>query len=251
MRTVFGRLYSIYALVVFAGLFLLIFPFQLLFSQSVKTHSFALWFNRVVAWGFFTFMLVPVRIRGLRHLPEGQFIVCANHFSYLDIPALSLLPVTFKFVGKMSLSRIPLFGWMYKQLHVTVDRSSFKSRAHSLAMARQMVQMGFNMAFFPEGGVRFQNYPEMAPFRDGAFRLACEHGVPVVPVVMPLNVFVWPYDPRQLFFGGRIRLEVLEPISPTGNTEEDIAQLREQAYQAMQERLHVHAPPKAANIAAS
>lgn len=246
-----GRLYSIYAALIFTALFLLVFPFQLIFSFDLRTHRLALWFNKLWAWGFFALVFMPVIIQGRKHIPNGQFIYCSNHFSYLDIPALGLLGGAFKFFGKMSISKIPLFGWMYKRLHVTVDRSSFKSRAHALSMARQMLQSGYNMAFFPEGGVRLKNYPEMAPFRDGAFRLAVELQLPIVPVVMPRNQEAWPYDPRQLFFGGWSSIYILPPVFPHSHSEEEITRLKQEVREKMQECLDEHAVRKAVNIAVS
>lgn len=251
MYFIIGRLYSIYAALGFAALFLLVFPFQLIFSLFLRTHKLALWFNHLWAWGFFILMLVPVRIKGRENIPGEQFIFCSNHFSYLDIPAMGLLGGQFKFFGKVSISKIPLFGWMYKRLHVTVDRASFKSRAHSLVIAREMLKKGFNMTFFPEGGVRLTNYPEMASFRDGAFRLAVEMQLPIVPVTMPRNHTVWPYDPRQLFFGGWSNIYVHEPIYPQAKTEEEIARLKSEVRQVMQESLNEHAVTKAVNIAIS
>ena len=246
-----GRLYSLYAALGFMVLFFLVFPFQLIFSFSIKTHKAALWFNQVWAWGFFIIMLVPVKIRGRKNIPNQQFIFCSNHFSYLDIPAMGLLGGQFKFFGKVSISKIPLFGWMYKRLHVTVDRGSFKSRAHSLSIAREMLASRFNMTFFPEGGVRMSNYPEMVPFKEGAFRLAVEMGLPIVPVTMPRNLVVWPYSRRQLFFGGWVSIYVHEPIYPQGKTEEDIVRLKGEVFRVMQESLNAHAEPKAVNIAIS
>lgn len=251
MNFFIGRLYSIYALTVFAILFLLVFPFQILFSFHIGLHKAALWLNAFVARGFFIFMLVPLKIHGKGNIPKGQVIICSNHFSYLDIPALCLIGSRFKFFGKNSLAKIPFFGWMYQRLHVTVDRASFKSRAHALSKGREMMEKGFNMAFFPEGGVRLTNYPEMAVFRDGAFRLAVEFQVPIVPVTMNRNQEVWPYDKRQLFFGGRADIFIHAPVYPKGKTEEEIVRLKNEVREVMQTSLNEHAVGKAVNIAIS
>ena len=239
-----GRIYSIYAVLGFVFLFLLVLPFQLISTLLLKKDKWALWFNYLWAWGFFILMLIPVKIYGRNHIPKGQFIFCANHFSYLDIPSMGLLGGRFKFFGKSSISIIPIFGWMYKRLHVTVDRVSFKSRAHALSIARQKIAEGYNFAFFPEGGVRFTTYPEMANFQDGPFRLAVEYQLPIVPVTMPRNHKVWPYDSRQLFFGGRSQVFVHEPIYPQNKTEKEIRRFKEQVRQVMQQSLNAHAKPK-------
>lgn len=249
MNFLIGRLYSIYAALGFAVIFLLVLPFQVILTFFLKKDKWALWFNYVWAWMFFILMLVPVRIYGKKNVPKEQFIYCANHFSYLDIPAMGLLGGCFKFFGKNSISIIPLFGWMYKRLHVTVDRASFKSRAHALSMARSAISKGFNFAFFPEGGVRLTDYPEMASFRDGAFRLAVEFQLPIVPVTMPRNQEVWPYDKRQLFYGGWSQIFIHAPIYPRDKTEQEIGRLKEEVRKVMQESLSEHAVTKPVNIA--
>jgi 1-acyl-sn-glycerol-3-phosphate acyltransferase len=249
MRFIIGRLYSIYAALIFTALFLLILPWQIIFSLKLSWHKYALWLNKPWAWFFFLFTGIYARTFGTVRIPQGQYIICSNHFSYLDIPALGLLGGSFKFFGKISLAKIPVFGWMYKKLHVTVDRASFKSRAHALALARQMVDRGFNMAFFPEGGVRASRYPEMARFQDGAFRLAVEFQIPIVPVVMPRNHLVWPYDRRQLFFGGRTDVHVLPPVYPQAKSEDEVIRMKDEVRGIMQEELDALAIPNSVNIA--
>lgn len=251
MHWLVGRLYSIYAALVFVGLFFAVLPFQFVFALSWRTHKLALFFNRIWAWGFFILTLVPVRIQGRKNIPKSQFIICSNHFSYLDIPALGLLGGSFKFFGKNAMTRIPIFGWLYNRLHVTVDRSSFKSRAHALSLAREEIQKGFNFAFFPEGGVKLTDYPQMAPLRDGAFRLAVENQIPIVPVSMPRNHTVWPYDPRQLYFGGWSSIYIHEPVYPRENSEEEVIRLKEKVRSIIQQSLNDHAVSKAVNIAVS
>ena len=95
------------------------------------------------------------------------------------------------------------------------------------------------------------NYPEMAPFRDGAFRLAVELQLPIVPVAMPRNQEGWPYDPRQLFYGGWSSIYILEPVYPKGESEDEIIRLREEVRNKMQACLDEHAVRKAINIAVS
>ncbi len=237
MRFLFARLYSLYAGILFGCLFLVILPFQFIFSLRLSWHRLALCLNTFWAWAFMVLSFLPFRVMGRRNLPKGQFLLCANHFSYLDIPALGLIGVPFKFFGKASLKKIPIFGWMYGRLHVTVDRSSFKSRACALNEARRLLDAGFHMNFFPEGGVRVSRHPQLAPFHDGAFRLAVEKKLPVVPVLMPFNHRIWPYDDRQLFYRSRCLVRICPPIWPAGEDERHIRELKERVRSFMQQEL--------------
>ncbi|MEP1034658.1 lysophospholipid acyltransferase family protein [Ekhidna sp.] len=168
---------------------------------------------------------------------KQQYILCANHFSYLDIPILGLFPMAFKFVGKSSLAKIPLFGYMYRTLHITVNRSSYRSRARSLVKAREEIQKGHNLGFFPEGGIRLEKYPDMVDFKDGAFKLAVENNVPVIPVTMPDNYHILPDDDLLNIRRKKCQIIYHEPIWPSDNGDEQVKQLKEEVFRVIQTEL--------------
>ncbi|MEO9483485.1 MAG: lysophospholipid acyltransferase family protein [Ekhidna sp.] len=171
---------------------------------------------------------------------KAQYILCANHFSYLDIPILGLFPIAFKFVGKSSLAKIPVFGYMYKTLHITVNRSSYRSRAQSLIEARNSVKEGFNLGFFPEGGIRLKSYPNMVDFKDGAFKLAAENNLPIVPVTMPDNYRILRDNDLLNIRRKTCRIIYHSPIWPNGSTDEDVKKLREEVFRVIQAELDKH-----------
>ena len=85
--------------------------------------------NRIWSKLFFGMLFFKVKIENRNHLKESeQFIFVSNHFSYLDIPVLGLIPFDLVFIGKSSLAKVPLFGYMFKNLHIAVYRNSLKSR---------------------------------------------------------------------------------------------------------------------------
>ena len=168
--------------------------------------------------------------------PKQQYILCANHFSYLDIPILGLFPLPFKFVGKSSLARIPVFGYMYRTLHITVNRSSYKSRAQSLAKAKEAIEKGFNLGFFPEGGIRLEKYPNMVDFKDGAFKLAVEYQLPIIPVSLPDDYLILADDDILNIRRRKCRIVYHEPIWPNGRIDET-RQLKEEVFRVIQKEL--------------
>ncbi|WP_436515045.1 lysophospholipid acyltransferase family protein [Ekhidna sp. To15] len=182
---------------------------------------------------------IPIGQEWKFELDENQqYILCANHFSYLDIPILGLFPMPFKFVGKSSLARIPIFGYMYRTLHITVNRSSYRSRARSLVKARESAEKGFNLGFFPEGGIRLHSYPDMVDFKDGAFKLAVENNLPILPVTMPDNYHILQDDDLLNIRRKKCRIIYHEPIWPHGHGDEAVKKLRQEVFRVIQSELN-------------
>ncbi len=196
---------------------------------------------------------MPLKVEWKFKLDKNQqYILCSNHFSYLDIPGLGLFPKPFKFVGKSQLGKIPLFGLMYNNLHITVNRSSYKSRAVSLRKARTAIQDGFNLGFFPEGGIRLKEFPNMVNFQDGAFRLAAENNLPVVPISLLDNYNILRDD--EVFNMRRriCRVVYHEPIWAKDASEEEIKKLKTSVYRVIQDELtsrHKKTSPKKETLA--
>ena len=108
---------------------------------------------------------------------------CPNHGSLMDpfvLIFLSKNPIVF--VGKQELVKIPIFGFFYKRAVIMVDRSSPESRKRVYERAKKRLQNGVSMAIFPEGLVPTEDVI-LAPFKKGAFSLAIEFDMPIVPQV--------------------------------------------------------------------
>jgi len=235
---IFRRLYSIW--VVFSIVFyFFIFIIPLLLCVPFrKMHRTALRINWVWAWGFFRLAFIPLKqVWHFKPDKKQQYILCTNHFSYLDIPALGLFPYPFKFVGKSQLGKVPLFGLMYNNLHITVNRKSYKSRAQSLLKTREELSNGFNLGFFPEGGIRSVDFSKMSDFKDGAFRIACENNIPIVPIVMLDNYKILKDDQLLDIRRKPCRIIYHAPIYPTGSADSDIKKLKDDVYEVIQKEL--------------
>ncbi len=164
------RLYSIYCLAVFGGLFLLLLPAFLFLAQKRAWRRSAVWLNHYWAWGFFRLCFISVDLEFKEKLsPKQQYIFCPNHFSFLDIATMGLTPVPFAFVGKNSMAKIPVFGYMYRKLHILVDRDNMRSKYEMLHRSIEALNQGISLTIFPEGGIGTQTPPEMSPFKPGAF----------------------------------------------------------------------------------
>src|SRR5690606_36526250 len=160
--------------------------------------------------------------------PSKSYMFIANHTSMADI-MLMLVSVKnpFVFVGKAELAKIPLFGFFYKRTCILVDRSSAKSRQAVFMRAQRRLKSGLSICIFPEGGV-----PDEAimldEFKDGAFRLAINHQIPIVLLTFADNKERFSYT----FFSGspgRMRVNIHKFILTEGLKTEDTKMVNEQS----------------------
>lgn len=154
----------------------------------------------------------------------------ANHTSITDIMLmLAIMDHPFVFLGKVELARIPLFGYFYRRTCILVDRSSQKSRLEAFAEAQRRLMQGNSICIFPEGGVPADESIVMAPFKDGAFRLAIDHQIPIVPITFHDNKKRFSYT----FFSGspgKMRAKIHEVISTKGKTQEDKRLVKDETF---------------------
>lgn len=233
-------LYTGYALLVLSILFLIFFFPLLIPIFFQRKHQLVGILNRWWARLLFVLTFLPVKIEW-RFKPDlrRQYIFCPNHFSYLDIPAMGLNKHNTIFVGKNDMENIPLFGFMYRKLHITVDRSKLKSKFNTFIRSCQAVDEGKSLVIFPEGGIISEKEPVLARLKDGAFRVAIEKQIPLVPVTMPYNRLILPPD-KFLLGWGNVKLVFHEPIETIGKTLQDIPALKQHLYSVIQTELDKH-----------
>ncbi|HUH26535.1 MAG TPA: lysophospholipid acyltransferase family protein [Flavobacterium sp.] len=115
--------------------------------------------------------------------PNKSYMLTANHTSMMDIMLMLILVKNpFIFVGKKELAKFPVFGYFYKKACILVDRSSAASRQKTMIAAAEKLANGLSVCIFPEGGVPHDENVVLDTFKDGAFRLAIDFNIPVVPI---------------------------------------------------------------------
>lgn len=235
--TFLRKLYTLYGMIVF-GLLFAIFFFPLLipiFFQ--KQFQLIGVFNRWWARGLFFFLGIPWHLEYKAKLdPNKQYIFAPNHFSFIDIPTMGLNKHNTIFVGKSEMESVPLFGWMYKNLHITVDRTKLKSRYSTHIKTLKALDEGKSITIFIEGGIYTDKPPKMVRPKDGAFRAAIEKQIPIVPVTIPHNWILLPVAPMWLKWIPT-RIVFHEPIDVTGMTIADIESLKEKVYNIIDSEL--------------
>lgn len=172
-------------------------------------------------------------------LPKAPYIICANHTSYLDIVlTYCLFRDYFVFMGKIELNKVPLFNIFFKDMNILVDRKSVTGSHRAFLKAAQEIDKGHCVALFPEGTIS-QKAPQMLPFKNGAFKLAIEKQVPIVPVTFINN---WNLLEDKAFWKSRCRpgvaTVVIHPFIETkGMTEEDLLSLKSKVFETINQPL--------------
>lgn len=215
MSSVLPRLHSAYAAVMFLLTFLVIFPFILICIWVPGWKKYGRKINRYWAKAYFSIIFLPVKIEIIGQFEKNKpHIFLANHFSYLDVAMMGFVPGDVLFVGKASIRKAPLFGYYFKSLHIAVDRDRLKSRAETMRRAGEALDQGSGIVLFPEGGIYTKNPPKMVPFKNGAFRLAMEKQIPVIPVTLSFNHLILPDESPLLLHRSAAKMVLHEALDP-------------------------------------
>lgn len=184
-------------------------------------------------------------------LEKGKsYMFIANHSSMMDILMMLLLVKEnpFVFVGKKELAKLPIFGFFYKKTCILVDRKDSKSRYQVFQSAQKKLNSGLSICIFPEGGVPDDRHIVLDSFKDGAFRLAIDHQIPVVPIALGYLKYYFPFQ-WGLGKPGKVPVVILPPISTQGMKQDHKKEVKEQAYQGILEVVSVWERKKIKKVA--
>ncbi|WP_017730413.1 lysophospholipid acyltransferase family protein [Nafulsella turpanensis] len=238
-------LYTIYASIVFLIFMFLCAPL-ITIPLLFKLHGNRLSFRGLHLWaqGFRLFSGIRYQIEGQEHLKDGRtYIFTPTHTSYLDAPALPLVaPGPFKTLAKKEIAAIPAFGWVARAVTEMVDRSNAESRRQSIERLTHALRSGTSLLVFPEGTINKTTAP-LAPFYDGAFRIALETQTPVVPIVIRGASKLMPPG-SSLMRPGKITVKILPPLMPSEEAGDTVETFKRQVYQLMAGEI-THAVPLA------
>jgi 1-acyl-sn-glycerol-3-phosphate acyltransferase len=188
-------------------------------------------------------MIIPGLLLSVkRKVPASKLpktaVYCGNHVSYLDIIVSYLItPNYFVFMGKQELDKAPLFRIFFREMNILVDRSSNTASHRAFLRAGKDLEKGDSVFLFPEGTI--SSFGKLRGFKNGAFKLAIDKQVPIVPVTYLNN---WKLLQNGGFFKahgrpGISRVVIHEPIPTVGMTEKDLLSLRTKVYEIIQKEL--------------
>ncbi|MBX7094672.1 MAG: 1-acyl-sn-glycerol-3-phosphate acyltransferase [Flavobacteriales bacterium] len=231
---IFHVIYKIWFALIFMAIGIVFYPFAWLLVRLKFTRT--LFFLQTYFWWpllqlFLFYPIKRIKKQGF-YFPEGPFVLVANHQSYLDILAIFSLMRgrVFFFLGKESLKKFPIIGLFFKapHLHVPIIRENKSDSSQSLKIIASRIDDGFPIVIFPEG-TQSKMAPVMNPFKAGAFKVAIEKQVPVVPITFlnnykllsKVNKLTGPTRP------GIMKVVCHPPISTRGMVLDDLLSLQE------------------------
>ena len=232
----FRLVYKLYfALIFFGSLVILYIPFRILLFHPRRYEKA---FRLKRTWAFFLQVAggIPLRVERRAALPQAPYIICCNHSSYLDIIQMyNVIPAYFLFMGKYELLKWPLFNMFFKGMNIAVNRGSHVEAAKAFRRAAKALDRGTSLAMFPEGTIPAFT-PRMKPFKDGAFKLAIEKQVPIVPITFLDHWRLFGEPPELLSRGrpGLARAIVHPPIPTQGLTMDDVVVLRRTVFDVIE-----------------
>ena len=172
---------------------------------------------------------ITLRTENLERLdPNQRYILIANHYSYFDIPCiLAAVPQPIRFMAKISLFKIPIFGWAIGRAgFIPVDRKNRRLAVKSFELAAQRIRQGNTIVIFPEEGRSRER--TMRPFQRGAFLLALKSELPIVPLAVDGTYDVFRVGARKIT-PGVVTIRVGEPIATLGRSVREKDPLARQA----------------------
>ena len=238
IKGIVGIIWKIYVFLVVLFSLLLLYPIYLVVLLNDKYLDIGFHFTRFQA----RLILFFIGVRWKKHgqIPrdkEVSYIICPNHSSYLDILILyAVFPNYFIFLGKQELGKVPLFNIFFKKLNILINRTNPISAHQSILKAVERMKSGINVVIFPEGTIP-RTVPQMKPFKNGAFKVAIEEEIPIVPVTFKGNHELLE-DAWGFFANSRPGLSEIfihEPIQV--NKQDDLITLREKTKDVIASKL--------------
>lgn len=242
LKKIGQAIYRIWFYVLVTLPILIFFPFLLLTTLTEKTYPQFFWLARNI-WAktiLFGMFCLPSVKREQKFEKGESYMLIANHSSMLDIMLMLYVSKNpFVFVGKEELAKIPLFGFFYKRVCILVNRADPRSRTAVYRRVQHRLNQGLSICIFPEGGVPNENVV-LDSFKDGAFRMAIKHNIPIVPITFLdcKKRFSWTF-----FSGGpgRLRVKLHDFVDTQLLGVEDTSTLREEVRETLLHELEENA----------
>lgn len=217
--------------------FVLFFPYIYLLAQDPeKNYARIARMRRWVSVGGSALAGIFFKVTYESALPwDRPMVLCPNHTSVLDITALTYLcPLPFSFIGKASLLKNPVTRIFFKTIDIPVTRKSKISSFKAFQRANQLVQNGRSVVIFPEGKIDDSFPPQIHPFKSGAFRIAVQNNVAIVPIVIE-NAWDIFFDDgaKRGSHPGIVKIHVFSPIETEDFDDHNTAALEKIVYDKM------------------
>lgn len=235
-----GRLWLWWSMFVAAVMLLVIGPPAILVAYLARRREWLYPYALFGARHWLRLSGVKVRVRGLEHLdPRQSYVFVANHRSFLDTAALFYhLRRRIGIIAKKELLKVPIMGYGMGYVNImAIDRSNRRSAVETMRAATDRLRRGVSFGVFAEGTRALPG--RLLPFKKGAFYMAVEAGVPVVPVAIK-NTDELMGKGTGTARPGTMEMVVLPPVPVDGlSTDDDVRRLTEQVNALVAEELGI------------
>ena len=241
LMKIFRFFFSLYGFLTFIAIMFLLLPLFIYSFLLPTVKGGNLLYKICRFWADAFFFLLAIRHTNIyeeKHDVNRQYIFVSNHISYFDIPMMmkAIRHQNIRILGKSEMTKIPVFGFIYKKGAVLVNRESIIKRSESIRNLIWFIQRKISVFICPEGTFNTTDKP-LKSFYDGAFRIAIETQKPIRPIL-----FLDTYDRlnyKSIFSlnPGKCRAVYLSETITDGLTLNDITALKEKVYRQMQNAL--------------
>lgn len=215
-------------------------PLALMTLLVAMVNSTSPWIDRIMhvwAKAIVRAAGIDLHVENVERIDRAsRYILVANHYSYLDIPCIvTAIPQPIRFMAKVSLFKIPIFGWALGRAgFIPIDRKNRRTAVKSFDLAADRIRRGNTIVIFPEEGRSRER--QMRPFQRGAFLLALKSEKTIVPVAIDGTFDVWPAR-RWSVKSGKVTIRVGTPIETAGRSLRDKEKLLQEAQSQIQAML--------------
>jgi 1-acyl-sn-glycerol-3-phosphate acyltransferase len=231
LRKALSPLLTVFAVTVVALMTLLLGSYLIVLVRLRPNTRQVTRVMRIWARIFLFVTATRAEVEGLEKLdPGASYVFTGNHTSNIDVPlTIGYLPVSVRFLAKMELFKVPILGGAMRGIHmVRTDRGAGTAAHREInEQVDRVVAEGLSLVIYPEG-TRSRD-GDLRSFKKGAFRIAIDNGLPVVPMTISGADRVWRSG-WWLIFGGNVRMIVHEPISTEGMGPQEIEPLRDRVH---------------------
>lgn len=202
-------------------IWLIVLPFDRnkVVIHSILSYQSLVLINIIPIW--------KIKTEGRENAKKGEtYVIISNHQSLLDTLFINSLRFRFKWVSKIENLKVPVLGWYLRMAdYIIVNRGNEESKAEMLEKSMNYLKNGVSLMLFPEGTRSPDN--EVAMFKRGAFQLAIDSNVPILPVIIEGTGGILPKHGLLFRSGYRITVEVLEPVAPEEFKTKNVDELAE------------------------
>jgi len=214
LRTIWAGFAAVVVTIPFATATLVVAAFRS--NSRLIDHITRMW-----AGGILRAAGIDLRAENTEVIDRKQrYIIIANHYSYFDIPCIfAAIPQPIRFMAKVSLFKIPIFGWAIGRAgFIPIDRKNRRTAVKSFELAVERIRKGNTVVVFPEEGRSRER--AMRPFQRGGFLLALRSGLPILPVAIDGTYDVFSAHAKRVT-PGPVTVKVGTPIPTEGLTVRD------------------------------